>query len=139
MGHANRLMHGVRSDIYGFMPLWMACVIAIGLLGPWQFEGIGIRLFQSFVAVTSVTLAIYAALLWILMIRSVIGIAIVLVICNLPCSLMTMQIALLDRFASPLIPAITIVLLGCAIAAISFIAMILARRHLVRVEWASFG
>ena len=138
MGHANRLMHGVRSDIYGFMPLWLACVIAIGLLGPWQFEGIGIRLFQSFVAVTSVTLAIYAALLWILMIRSVIGIAIVLFICNLPCTLMTMQIALLDRFASSLIPAITIVLSGCAIAAISFIAMILARRHLVRVEWASF-
>lgn len=138
MGHATRLMHGVRSDIYGFMPLWLACVIAVGLLGPLQFEGIGIRLFHSFVAVASVTLAVYAALLWILMIRSVIGIAIVLFICYLPCSLMMMEIAVLDRFASPLLPAIAIVLSGCAIAASSFTAINLARRHLVRVEWARF-
>ncbi len=138
MGHANRLMHGVRSDINGFMPLWLACVIAIGLLGTLQVEGIGIRLFHSFVAVASVTLAVYAALLWILMIRSVIGIAIVLFICYLPCSLMMMEIVVLDRFASPLLPAIAIVLSGCAIAAISFIAISLARHHLVRVEWARF-
>ncbi len=40
----------------------------------WDF---GIRLLHSFVAVASVTLAVYAALLWVLTIRSVIGIVIV--------------------------------------------------------------
>ena len=138
MGHVNRLMQGVSSDIYGFMPLWLACVIAIGLLGPWQLEGIGIRLLHSFVAVASVTLAVYAAILWVLTIRSVIGIAIVLLICYLTCSMMMMEIALLDRFASPLHAAITIILSGGAVAAISIIAIILLRRYLVRVEWARF-
>ncbi len=138
MGHVNRLMQGVSSDIYGFIPLWLACVIAIGLLGPWQLEGIGIRLLHSFVAVASVTLAVYAALLWVLTIRSVIGIAIVLIVCYLPCSMMMMEIAVLDRFTSPLHSAITIILSGGAVAAISIIAIILVRRHFVRVEWGRF-
>ena len=138
MGHVNRLMQGVRSDIYGFMPLWFACVIAIGLLGPWQLEGIGIRLFHSFVAVASVTLAVYAALLWVLMIRNFIGIAIVLVICYVPCSMMMMEIAVLDRFASSLHSAITIILSGSAIATLSVIAIIFARQYYARIEWARF-
>ncbi len=138
MGHVNRLMQGVSADIYGFMPLWLACVIAIGLLGPWQLEGLGIRLLHSFVAVASVTLAVYAALLWVLTIRSVIGIAIVLFICYLPCSMMMMEIVVLDRFASPLQLVITIFLSGIAVAAMSIIAILLVRRYFVRVEWARF-
>ncbi len=98
----------------------------------------GIRLLHSFVAVASVTLAVYAAILWVLTIRTVIGIAIVLFICYLPCSMMMMEIAVLDRFASPLYLAITIILSGNAVAAISIIAVILLRRYLVRVEWARF-
>ncbi len=138
MGHVHRLMQGVSSDIYGFMPLWLACVIAIGLLGPWQLEGLGIRLLHSFVAVASVTLAVYAAILWVLTIRSVIGIAIVLIVCYLPCSLMMMQIAVLDRVASPTHSAITIILSASTIAVMSIIAIFLVRRCLVRVEWARF-
>jgi hypothetical protein len=138
MGHVNRLMQGVRSDIYGFMPLWLACVIAFGLFGPWQLEGIGIRLFHSFVAVASVTLAVYAALLWVLIIRNFIGIAIVLVICYVPCSMMMMEIAVLDRSASPLLSAITIILSGSAIATLSVIAIIFARQYYARIEWARF-
>jgi hypothetical protein len=138
MGHVNRLMQGVGSDIYGFMPLWLACVIAIGLLGSWQSEGIGIRLLHSFVAVASVTLAVYAALLWVLMIRNFIGIAIVLVICYVPCSMMMMEIAVLDRSASPLLSAITIILSGSAIATLSVIAIIFARQYYARIEWARF-
>jgi hypothetical protein len=91
------------------------------------------------VAVTSVTLAIYAALLWVLTIRSVIGIAIVLFIGYLPCSMMMMEIVLLDQFASPLNSAIIIVVSGFAVAAISVIAIILVKRYFVRVEWARFN
>jgi hypothetical protein len=136
MGHVDRLMQGVRSDIYGFMPLWLACFIAFGLLGPWQFEGIGIRLFHSLVAVASVTLAVYAAILWILLIRNVIGIAIVLFICYMPCSMLMMEIAVLDRSASPLLSAITIIVSGIAVATLSVIAIIFARRYFARIEWA---
>jgi hypothetical protein len=139
IGHVNRLTHGVRSDMLSLTPLLLACVIAIGLLGPWQLEGIGIRLLHSLVAVTSVTLAIYAALLWVLTIRSVIGIAIVLFIGYLPCSMMMMEIVLLDQFASPLNSAIIIVVSGFAVAAISVIAIILVKRYFVRVEWARFN
>lgn len=138
-GHVHRLMQEVRSDMYGFMPLWLACVIAIGLLGPWQFEGLEIRLLHGFVAVASVALAVYAAILWVLTIRNMIGIAIVLFICYLPCSLMMMEIAVLDRFASPLFSAITIILSGGAVAAISIIAIMLVKRHFVRVEWGRFN
>lgn len=138
MGHVLQLMHGVRSDLLGLTPLLLACAIAIGLIGPWQIKGMDVRLLHGFVAVTSVTLAIYATILWVLTIRSVIGIMIVVFFCYLPCSMMMMEIAVLDRFTSPLQSAITIVLSGCAIAGISFIAIILVRRYLVRVEWARF-
>jgi hypothetical protein len=135
-GHVHRLMYAVRSDLYGLTPLLLACVITIGLLGPWKIEGVGVRILHGVVAVASVTLAVYAAILWILTIRSVIGIAIAFFICYLPCSMMMMEIVVLERFASPLHSAIVVVLSGCAIAAVSFIAILLARRHLVRVEWA---
>ncbi len=138
MGHVDRLMYGVRSDIFGLVPLLLACVIAMGLLGPWQLEGIGIRLLHSIVAVASVTLAIYAALLWVLTIRSLIGIAIVLLVCYLPCSMMMMEIAVLDRSASPLLAGITIILSASAIATISVIAIIFVRRCFARIEWARF-
>jgi hypothetical protein len=138
MGHVDRLMRGIRSDLIGFAPALLACIIAIGLLGPLQLEGIEIRLLHSFVAVASIALAIYAALLWVLTIRSVIGIAILAFICYFPCSLMMMQIVVLDRFASPLLSAMTIILSGCAIATLSVIAIVCARRHFGRIEWARF-
>lgn len=138
MGHVQRLMHGVRSDLLSLAPLLLACVLAIGLLGPWQFEGLGVRLLHGLVAVTSVTLAVYAAILWVLMIRSVIGIAVVFLIWYLPCSLLMMQIAVLDQLTSSLNPTLTVVLSGCAVAVISCIAVIQARRYLFRIEWARF-
>ncbi len=61
IGHVRRLMNGVRSDLLSLAPLLVACVFAIGLIGPWQFEGLGIRLLHGLVAVASVTLAVYAA------------------------------------------------------------------------------
>lgn len=138
MGHVQRLMHGVRSDLLSVSPLLVACVIAIGLLGPWQIEGLGIRLLHGLVAVASVTLAVYAAMLWVLTIRSVIGFAIVFLICYLPCSLLMMEIAVLDEFAAPFSPTLAVVLSACALAAISCVAVMQAKRYLFRVEWARF-
>jgi hypothetical protein len=138
MGHVHRLMQGIRSDILSLLPLLLACVIAIGLVGPLQIEGMGIRLLHAFVAVTSVTLAVYAAILWVLTIRSVIGIAIVFLVCYVPCSMMIMEIVVLDQIASPLQSAITIILSGCALAAIAIIAIVLVKRYFARVEWARF-
>jgi len=138
MGHVDRLMRGVISDLVGIAPLLLASVIAISLVGPWQLEGIWIRLLHSVAAVVSISLAVYAVILWVLTIRSVIGIAILLIVCYVPCSMMVMQIAVLDRVASPRLSSIAIILSGCAIAAISVISIIFARRYLARIEWARF-
>lgn len=137
-GHVHQLMQGVRSDIYSFTPLWLACVIAIGLTGTWQLEGLGLRLLHGLVAVASVTLGVYAAILWVLTVRSAIGISVVFLITYLPCSMMMMEIAVIDQRVTPLLSAVTIVLTGCATSVIAFIAIILVRRYLARVEWAKF-
>jgi hypothetical protein len=138
IGHVDRLMHGVSSDIMSFLPLLIASVIAFALAGPQQFDGIGIRLLHSFVAVASVTLAIYAGLLWALTIRTTIGIALVFVVCYLPCSVMMMEIVLLDQFKSPLLSVVTIVVSGSLVAAAALVAIIFVRRRFLRLEWARF-
>ncbi|WP_442508628.1 hypothetical protein SH528x_000152 [Novipirellula sp. SH528] len=138
MGHVNRLMSGITADLVVLAPLLLACVIATSLVGPWQLEGIGLRFLHGLVAVASITLAVYAAILWMVAIRSVIGIAILAFFCYMPCFMMVMQVAVIDRMTSPLLSAITVVLSGIAIALISVTAIFFARRYFARIEWARF-
>ncbi len=138
MGHVNRLMSGITTDLAVLAPLLLACVIATSLVGPWQLEGIGLRFLHGLVAIASITLAIYAAILWIVAIRSVIGIATLAFFCYVPCSIMVMQVAVIDRMTSPLLSAITVVLSGIAIVVISVTAIYFARRYFARIEWARF-
>ncbi len=138
MGHVNRLMRGITADLVALAPLLLACIVATSLFGPWHWEGIGLRFLHGVVAVASITLAVYAVILWIVAIRSVIGIAILAFVCYMPCSMMVMQVAVIDRMASPLLSGITVVLSGCAFALISVAAIYFARRYFARIEWARF-
>lgn len=138
MDHINRLLRGVAADFLAMAPLLLATVLVLSSLETFSSEGIGFRIFDALVVVASITTAIYAAILWILAVRTIAGIALFAIIFYLPCSLIVVELGLLGQMSSPLYLATAISFSGLAVIAFSAVAIHFARRYYARIEWASF-
>ena len=137
--HVERLMHGVAKDFAGLAPLLLANIIAISLASGLRLDGIGYRIVAGVAIVCSVSIVVYAAILWIIAIRSIIGVIAFGIVCYFPCAVMTAAAIVIPEniFATPG-KTFGIVLAACVISAFAVVAIILARRHFHRIEWARF-
>ena len=136
--HVERLMHSIAKDFVGLTPLLLANIVAISLVGGLRLDGIGYRIVSGIAVVSSVSIAAYAMTLWIIAIRSIIGVIVLVFICYIPCSIVTAALVIPENIFAPSWKTLGIVLAACVISAFAVVAIILARRHFHRVEWARF-
>lgn len=93
---------------------------------------------QATAVVASVTLALYAAILWIVAIRTIIGVVVLAVVCYVPCSMLASAAVIQDNTLATSWKTLGIVLSACVISAIAVAAIIFVRRYFFRVEWSRF-
>ena len=136
--HVERLMHGIAKDFFGLAPLFITGIIAISLAGGLRLDGIGHRIFSGIAVVCSVSITAYALTLWIIAIRSMIGVIVLVFICYIPCSMMVAAMVMPKDIFTTAWKTLGIVLAACVISAFAAVAIILARRYFHRVEWARF-
>ena len=136
--HVERLMHGIAKDFFGLAPLFIAGIIAISLAGGLRLDGIGHRIVSGIAVVCSVSITAYALTLWIIAIRSMIGVIVLVFICYIPCSTMMAVMVMPKDIFTTAWKTLGIVLAACVISAFAAVAIILARRYFHRVEWARF-
>ena len=138
MSHVDRLLREVARDFSHLSPLMLASVIAICMIGDFELAGFVQRAIVGVVVVATTVLTVYAALLWILAIRTVIGVAIMAIVAYLLCAAMVMQAALLEHGTPAFWATIAVVSSGCLISAIAIGAVVYVRRYYARIEWARF-
>ena len=136
--HVERLMHGIAKDFFGLAPLFIAGIIAISLAGGLRLDGIGHRIVSGVAIVFNVSIAAYAMTLWIIAIRSIIGAIVLVFICYIPCSIVTAAMVMPEDIFATSWKTLGIVRAACVTSAFAVVAIILARRHFHRVEWARF-
>ena len=137
--HVERLMHGIAKDFVGLAPLFIASIIVISFAGGLRLDEIGYRIVAGVAIVFSVSIVAYAAILWAIAIRSIIGVIVLAHICFIPCAMVMLAATVIpeDIFATSWKTFAT-VLTACVISAFAVVAIILARRHFHRIEWARF-